>query len=103
MARGCQSWRSTNWKSKIDEFESRLSPLKNFILPGPTPGAAQLHLARCICRRAERRVVALGADAPVRAVLLQYLNRASDLLFVLARETNRALGTDDVVWQPTPG
>ena len=88
---------------EIDEFESGLAPLKTFILPGGTPQAAALHAARCVCRRAERGVVALAAEAPVRPLTVQYLNRISDYLFVLARAANAADGTPDVPWaKPTP-
>src|SRR5262249_5207923 len=74
----------------IDTAEEGLPPLKSFILPGGSPQAAALHLARTICRRAERSVLALD-DAPLRPEIVVYLNRLSDLLFVLARKANRAL------------
>jgi cob(I)alamin adenosyltransferase len=82
----------------IDGHESRLEPLKNFILPGGTPKAAALHLARTVCRRAERAVVALARDQQISPAILQYLNRLSDLLFVLARATNAHAGRPDVKW-----
>jgi cob(I)alamin adenosyltransferase len=85
----------------IDRYEADLPPLKEFILPGGTRVAASLHLARCVCRRAERDVVAL-ADSPdeeVRPEAIQYLNRLSDLLFVLARAANAAEGCVDVPWR----
>lgn len=82
----------------IDAYEERLAPLASFILPGGSAAAAQLHVARTVCRRAERAVVALGGEGPVRGEVLRYLNRLSDLLFVLAREANRAAGVDDVPW-----
>jgi cob(I)alamin adenosyltransferase len=82
----------------IDESEALLEPLSNFILPGGSPPAAALHLARTICRRAERRLLtALGPEQS--GALLVYLNRLSDLLFVLARRENRASGTPDVLWR----
>src|SRR5262249_26885988 len=88
------------WEDEIDRLEAELPPLANFILPGGVPAAAQVHVARTICRRAERVVVALsrqsGGEVPVE--LLAYLNRIGDLLFVLARVINRRAGTADVVW-----
>ena len=83
----------------IDLFEGRLPPLKNFILPGGCRAAAQMHLARTVCRRAERRLVALAAAESISGELIVYLNRLSDLLFVLARELNRASGQGDVPWK----
>lgn len=76
-----------------------LAPLKEFVLPGGSRAAAAAHLARTVCRRAERSVVALGARESVSEPLRQYLNRLSDLLFVLARTLNRAAGRDDVLWR----
>ena len=87
----------------IDASEDTLPPLKNFILPGGTPGAAALHLARTVCRRAERELVALAAQDPVRPVLVVYLNRLSDLLFSLARRANHLEGVADVPWTPRSG
>lgn len=81
----------------IDEAEGELAPLMNFILPGGTLAAAQLHVARTVCRRAERLVVSLGPEAPQTTVV--YLNRLSDFLFVAARLTNRKLGAEDVIWK----
>lgn len=83
----------------LDGFNDRLEPLKDFILPGGTRAAALAHQARTICRRAERAVVALTEHEPVREATRQYLNRLSDLLFVLARVLNRAGGRGDVLWQ----
>ena len=83
----------------IDEFEATLAPLQSFILPGGTPAAAVLHLARCICRRAEREMVALAAASPVRPTALQYMNRIGDFLFVLARSANAATSQPDIAWQ----
>jgi cob(I)alamin adenosyltransferase len=82
----------------IDELSEGLGPLENFILPGGTIGAAQLHVARTVCRRAERRVVALSRKEAVSEHVRKYLNRLSDALFVMAREVNRATGTPDVLW-----
>lgn len=86
----------------IDDTEQALTPLKSFVLPGGTPGAAALHHARTVCRRAERRTLSSARTAPVRRELTVYLNRLSDLLFVLAREANRAAGVADIPWQPRP-
>jgi cob(I)alamin adenosyltransferase len=83
----------------IDEAEVGLPPLTNFVLPGGTPQAAALHLARTVSRRAERAVLAL-ADPPPRKELVVYLNRLSDLLFVLARRANHLAGVADVPWTP---
>jgi cob(I)alamin adenosyltransferase len=80
----------------IDGLETQLSPLRTFILPGGTPAAAALHTARTVSRRAERRVVTLAAGEPVEPELLKYLNRLSDLLFVVARAANQAEGREDV-------
>jgi cob(I)alamin adenosyltransferase len=82
----------------IDDGEAELEPLKAFILPGGTPKAAALHVARTVCRRAERRVVALAREIEIPELALRYLNRLSDLLFVLARVANRRAGTGEVTW-----
>ena len=83
----------------IDAGEKELEPLRSFIVPGGTPKAAALHLARTVCRRAERRVVQLAAGAPdIPPVVVVYLNRLSDLLFVLARVANRRAGAGEVTW-----
>jgi cob(I)alamin adenosyltransferase len=82
----------------IDHHEAKLKPLKNFILPGGTPKAAAFHLARTICRRAERSVVALSHVEKINPAIVHYLNRLSDLLFVLARATNAHAGKPDVTW-----
>lgn len=83
----------------IDRVNARLRPLNSFVLPGGTPAAGWLHLARTVCRRAERRVAALREREPVNPEALRFLNRLSDLLFVLARAANRG-GRDDVLWVP---
>jgi cob(I)alamin adenosyltransferase len=85
-------------ENMIDHHEAKLKPLKNFILPGGTPKAAALHLARTICRRAERTVVALSHVEKINPTIVHYLNRLSDLLFVLARATNAQAGKPDVPW-----
>ncbi len=84
----------------IDRFEEPLAPLKAFVLPGGGEAAARLHLARCVCRRAERRLVALRESTPVRDELIRYVNRLSDLLFTLARHANHRDGVEDVPWSP---
>lgn len=80
----------------IDRFEEELPPLRRFILAGGTPAGAALHVARTVCRRAERRMVAL--DPAVDPVLLRYVNRLSDLLFVLARAANHRAGVPETEW-----
>ena len=89
----------------IDSFEAELPPLRQFILPGGVKVAAALHLARTVCRRAERRIVTLAALEPgsVSGEMIVYLNRLSDLLFVLARAANAAAGQADVAWQKSAG
>ena len=84
---------------ELDRFNARLSRLKDFVLPAGTRAAALAHVARAVCRRAERRVVALSRKQEIAPALPAYLNRLSDLLFVLARELNRAAGRADVLWQ----
>jgi cob(I)alamin adenosyltransferase len=84
-------------EATIDRLETELSPLKRFILPGGSPAGSLLHLARTVCRRAERRVVALGADSVEPDVII-YLNRLSDLLFVMARAVNHRAGIPDTEW-----
>lgn len=85
----------------IDQWEARLAPLVNFIIPGGSPLAAHLHLARTVCRRAERHVVSLvfAPAHPASSRIVQYLNRLGDLLFVLARAANAELGVADVAWR----
>jgi len=82
----------------IDDGEAELTPLEAFILPGGTPKAAALHVARTVCRRAERRVIALRHEVEIPDLVIQYLNRLSDLLFVLARVANRRAGAAEVTW-----
>lgn len=81
----------------IDRLETELPPLRRFILPGGSPAGALLHLARTVCRRAERRVIALGAQA-VDPIVVVYLNRLSDLLFVMARAANHRAGVPETEW-----
>jgi cob(I)alamin adenosyltransferase len=87
-------------ESEIDAAESRLPPLRQFILPGGSEASARLHLARTVCRRAERLAVALAEVMPLPPVALHYLNRLSDWLFVQARWCNRQQNVEDVPWDP---
>lgn len=82
----------------IDSFENELEPLRNFVLPGGARAAAALHVARTVARRAERRVVALASRESVHARAIVYLNRLSDLLFVMARVVNARSGTPEPLW-----
>ncbi len=82
----------------IDRLSESLPPLENFLLPGGSPGAARLHVARTVCRRAERRLVSLAATAAVGDWTLRYLNRLSDALFVMARFENHERGVDEPLW-----
>ncbi len=82
----------------IDALQDGLAPLTNFILPGGSPGAAALHVARTVCRRAERLLVTLARAEPVGAHAVQYTNRLSDLLFVMSRIENAHRDVDDVTW-----
>jgi cob(I)alamin adenosyltransferase len=86
------------FEKTIDEADAELPPLKAFILPAGTPKAAALHLARTICRRAERAVVGLAREDEVPELFVVYLNRLSDLLFALARLANHRAGKGDVTW-----
>lgn len=87
---GLESW--------IDRLSGELAPLRSFILPGGTRAAAAFHFARTVCRRAERRVVALDRAEPLPGAGLRYLNRLSDALFTMARVENARAGQPDVVW-----
>lgn len=82
----------------IDRLNGDLPPLENFVLPGGTPAAAWLHVARTVCRRAEREVLRLAASDAVNPEILRYLNRLSDALFVLSRHENRVAGVAEPVW-----
>jgi len=86
----------------IDRLNGDLPPLKSFVLPGGSPAAAWCHVARTVCRRAERRVVSLSKNEPLNPLILVYLNRLSDLLFVLGRVYNDE-GKNDVLWKPGAG
>ncbi|HET6387391.1 MAG TPA: cob(I)yrinic acid a,c-diamide adenosyltransferase, partial [Armatimonadota bacterium] len=87
-------------ESLIDRLETEVAPLKNFILPGGDPGAAALHVCRTVCRRAERAVVRLSETEPVNPAIIIYLNRLSDLLFVMARRVNAQQGVEEPIWKP---
>jgi cob(I)alamin adenosyltransferase len=87
----------------IDRMEDDLKPLAQFILPGGTPLASAIHIARSVCRRAERRVVGLASRESINLGVVIYLNRLSDFLFVLARHVNHCSGAGDVAWErPNP-
>jgi cob(I)alamin adenosyltransferase len=90
-------------ESEIDRHDETLEPLKNFILPGGTERAAALHLARTICRRAEREIIELAEQEKINERVIVYLNRFSDLLFVLARTANARAGENDIPWRPERG
>jgi cob(I)alamin adenosyltransferase len=83
----------------LDQLECELAPLRRFILPGGSSLAANLHFARCICRRAERRCVSLAAAENINPEVIRYLNRLSDLLFVMARVVNSRAGIADTTWE----
>ena len=86
-------------EAEIDAINARLEPLESFLLPGGTPAAACLHLARTVARRAEREITALAEAEAVNPQAVRYINRLSDLLFVLARQANDG-GAQDVLWEP---
>jgi len=98
----------TRLEVELDALNDPLPPLKSFILPGGGPVGATAHLARTVCRRAERQTVSLSRNEPVRGEAIRYLNRLSDLLFVVARAAAQRLGHDEVLWDqrrkstPTP-
>jgi len=89
-----------NLEKNIDKFEEELAPLANFILPGGHKTASYIHLARTITRRAETQVIALAKQEQINPICQKYLNRLSDLLFVLARTVNKRSNTPDIVWKP---
>ncbi len=84
----------------IDELNAIVGPLTNFILPGGSPGAAALHVARTVCRRAERETIKLSHEEPIGELVLPYLNRLSDTLFVMARYENHERGVAEPLWEP---
>ena len=103
----CIPGRSALWDAHLAEIDARieslraaLAPLREFVLPGGTRAAASCHLARAVCRRAERSLVALGRTESVSALSVQYLNRLSDMLFVTARTLNAAQGVAEPLWKP---
>jgi cob(I)alamin adenosyltransferase len=85
-------------EAEIDRCDRELEPLRSFVLPGGAPKAAALHVARTVCRRAERAVVAIARDEDIPDIVVVYLNRLSDLLFMLARVANRESGAAEVTW-----
>lgn len=93
----------TQIEHQIDAATENLPELRSFILPGGTDLAARLHLARTVCRRAEREAVALAEQEPVDPLVIVYLNRLADLLFALARQANHLAGVADVPWLPESG
>lgn len=86
-------------EESMDNMDSELPELKNFILPGGHPTVSYCHIARCVCRRAERLVVALAAMEGVPAIVIKFLNRLSDYLFILARWTAKTLGAEEIIWK----
>ena len=88
----------TRLERLIDRYDAELPPLRRFIVPGGSPAGAALHVARTVCRRAERRIVGLGPDT-IEPGLLVYVNRLSDLLFVLARAENQHSGSPEIAWK----
>ncbi len=84
----------------IDDCNEVVGPLTNFLLPGGSPGAAQLHVARTVCRRAEREAIALANEETIGVFVLPYLNRLSDALFVMARYDNHERGMPEPLWRP---
>jgi len=88
-------------EERIDDFDADLKPLKKFVMPGGSPAGASLHSARTVCRRAERLAVQAGTSAPINDEAVIYLNRLSDLLFVLARWANKQAGMREDTWTPS--
>lgn len=98
---GCIDSADIEWfEQGIDGMEAELEPLRRFVLPGGCELAARLHVARTICRRSERSVVALAQSGEISPAILTYLNRLSDWLFVCARFANSRTGVDDIPWEP---
>ena len=93
---------SDHLEQSIDEMSDIVGPLKNFILPGGSPGASALHVARAGCRRAERAIVSLNLLQPIDPQILIYINRLSDVLFVMARFENLKKGVSETLWESTP-
>lgn len=86
-------------EAMIDNTDAKLEPLHSFILPGGSTEAAQCHICRTVCRRAERLIIALSEETPINSNLLSFINRLSDFLFVFARHLNKMKGTADFLWQ----
>jgi cob(I)alamin adenosyltransferase len=97
-APGIESRHVDALEALMDRLSEELPPLENFVLPGGCPSAALLHVARTVCRRAERLVIALSRKEAVGAFTIRYLNRLSDALFVMARHENKRRGVPDVLW-----
>ena len=87
-------------ENQIDQMDARLPELKNFILPGGNPASSICHIARCVCRRAERIIVQLNAQEAVDPLIIQYMNRLSDHLFTLSRDISNSSGSEEIVWKP---
>lgn len=87
-------------ETEMDRLDEALPPLREFVLPGGHPAVSFAHVARCVCRRAERLAVQLREDSPVEDLVVMYLNRLSDFLFVLSRAMARDLGAEEVTWKP---
>ncbi len=96
---GVSASRVDGLERAIDAMDAQLPELKQFVVPGGSPAAAQLHVARTVCRRAERRVIALGESSAAMRITMTYLNRLSDYLFVAARFANLRHGIEDVPWK----
>lgn len=94
------TWDLADMEADIDRLTTLAPPMTTFVLPGGTPGAAHAHLARTVCRRAEREAVALAHEEPLPPAVLAYLNRLSDWLFALARAENAVAGLEDIRWEP---
>lgn len=84
----------------MDEWDEALPPLKNFILPGGHPTVSKAHMARCVCRRSERRVISLGHREEISPLIVMYLNRLSDFFFMLGRKLAQDLQIKEIIWEP---
>ena len=89
----------TRLEKEIDAIDAVVPPMKNFVLPGGHPIVSHCHIARCICRRAERNVIHLSETSPVAEIIVQYLNRLSDYIFMLARKLSHDLGAEEIPWK----
>ena len=87
------------FENEIDAMDKILPPMKNFVLPGGHPVVSHIHIARCVCRRAERCVIHLSENNPIEEIIIQYLNRLSDYLFVLSRKVAQDLGVEEIPWK----